>query len=205
MGQSLDSRFPSPIISKRLLHILDHHKLKDWNEGTGDSWLNTPNSSIVSFHVPFLTDQLRSFRYHGNHRLVPFGTKSQIRQIKFRAVSNQANQQHVQNGALRLRGIWIPKKKQTQPWTTHSVQVYLLHMFSWGPESITCVSFKNKIFLRMGSWFYKVGFLISWKLYRIKTPMNHHNHQQDYRILMYHDVSICILQILVIYCNDNHW
>ena len=70
---------------------------------------------------------------------------------KFRAVPNQANQQHVQNGALRLRGIWIPKKKQTQPWTTHSVQVYLLHMFSWGPESITCVSFKNKIFLRMGS------------------------------------------------------
>ena len=30
---------------------------------------------------------------------------------KFRAVPNQANQQHVQNGALRLRGIWIPKKK----------------------------------------------------------------------------------------------
>ena len=125
---------------------------------------------------------------------------------KFRAVPNQANQQHVQNGVLRLRGIWIPPpKKQTQPWTTHSVQVYLLHMFSWGPESITCGSFKNNIFLRMGSWFYKVGFLISWKLYRITTPMNHHNHQQDYRILMYHDVSICILQILVVYCNDNHW
>ena len=30
---------------------------------------------------------------------------------KFRAVPNQANQQHVQNGALRLRGIWIRKKK----------------------------------------------------------------------------------------------
>ena len=71
---------------------------------------------------------------------------------KFRAVPNQANQRHVQNGAFKLLGgSSFPKNDQTQPCTTHSVQVSLLHMFSWGPESITCCFFKNKIFLRVGS------------------------------------------------------
>ena len=101
---------------------------------------------------------------------------------KFRAVPNQANQQHVQNGALRLLGgSSFPKNDQSQPCTTYSVQVSLLHMFSWGPESITCFFFKNKIFLRVGLCFYRFGSLISWKLYRIWTIMNHHNHQHDYR------------------------
>ena len=74
---------------------------------------------------------------------------------KFRAMPSQASTPHVQNGALRLHsamgGIYFPKKEQAQPCTIHSVQVAFLHMFSWGPDSITLVSSKINHFLQVGS------------------------------------------------------
>ena len=69
---------------------------------------------------------------------------------KFTAIPSQASTPHVQNGALRVHsamgGIDFPKKEQTQPCTTHSVQVSFLRMFSWGPDSITHVFQKQLIF-----------------------------------------------------------
>ena len=92
---------------------------------------------------------------------------------KFRAVLNQANRQHVQNGAPKLRGgSSFPTNDKTQPCTTHSVSFFLCICFFLGPESITCFSSKTWCFLRVGSWFYSVGFLISLKRCRISTIMN---------------------------------
>ena len=52
----------------------------------------------------------------------------------------------VLSGYTLLWGGSIFQKKQTQPCTTHSVQVSFLHMFSWGPESITCFFKNNALF-----------------------------------------------------------
>lgn len=63
------------------------------------------------------------------------------------------------------------KKEQTQPCTTHSVQCSFL--YSGDPEPIKTVFVKINTFLRVGSWVYSIGCLISWKLYRIWTIMKH--------------------------------
>ena len=71
---------------------------------------------------------------------------------KFRAIPSQASTPHVQNGALRwhsaMGGINFPKKEQTQPCTTHSVQgsflIFAAYVFL-GPWLYKTCFFKNQL------------------------------------------------------------